>query len=126
MCTVILPPGVNPTAVNKHVDINISGFLREVAENCAVLVCYAAIGARAQFASTVQLRVFSLFFESRLFCSGRVKGDILHGLRGCVLVAPSEVNCTVRATFDCHQTNSDIRLRNMGAERNHKSEIACL
>jgi hypothetical protein len=82
MCTVLLPPGVNPITVNKYVNIivNISGFLREVAENYALLGCYAASGARAQFSSTVQLRVFRLFFEKRLCFQRASEGDFLHGL----------------------------------------------
>ena len=32
----------------------------------------------------------------------------------------------IKIIQNSHKTNSDIRLTNMGAERNHNSEIACL
>jgi len=32
----------------------------------------------------------------------------------------------IKIIQNCHKTNSDLRLRNVGAERNHNSEIGCL
>ena len=38
MCTVLLPPGVNPTAVNKYININISKW--QIHERCHTLYFY--------------------------------------------------------------------------------------
>jgi len=39
MCTVLLPPGVNPIAVNKYMNINISKMERTRCDRYARLVC---------------------------------------------------------------------------------------
>jgi hypothetical protein len=40
MCTVLLPPGVNPIAVNKYIDININYVATVQPKHCTVLTQY--------------------------------------------------------------------------------------
>ena len=49
MCSVLLPPGVNPIAVNKYIDINISYHISIKMYVAPHLVCFLLSHYQAQY-----------------------------------------------------------------------------